>query len=650
MDLSIIIVNYNVKYFLEHCLAAVQQASANLTTQVFVVDNNSTDESAAYFTNRFPQFQFIYNTSNVGFAKANNIALAKATGKYILFLNPDTIVPEDCFEKCIAFFKATTNCGALGVKMIDGAGNFLKESKRSFPSPLTSLYKLSGMASLFPHSAKFAKYHLGNLPENKNHEIDVLAGAFIMVQKSVLDTVGSFDESFFMYGEDVDLSYRIQKAGYKNYYVADTTIIHFKGESTKRGSLNYVKMFYKAMSQFVTKHYGKSKARFFNIFIQLAIFIRASLAAVAKGIKWLGLPLIDSLLILLCIWVTKLYWYGFIKTEVQYQKEVLWIAATSYTLIYIAVSFFTGLYDKPYLHRNLNRSAVFASLFLIAIYGLVPESYRFSRAIILLSAVLIYFTLSIVKNVLAKFNLVESGKAETEEEKQTIVLSNTEDYEAIQKLYTTVQLPNRILGNINTVNNSGLCQYSEMDFFIKNISFTTMVLSGSSLNYSTIISLVQKYKNQCHTKFYNSNCHSIISSESKDAIGETIALYSSFEIVSNTTQRNKRLVDVVTTLTLLLSSPITYWLVKQKNNYFKAIVAVLIGNKTFVGYNTYNNTTLPTIQPCVINNCGYTYGTATASSTALQYELDYRYAKKYSMQNDVKIILRYYFGKPNIIT
>ena len=318
MQLSVIIVNYNVRHFLEQCLYSVQKACKGLTAEVIVVDNHSSDNSIEYLSSKFPSVRFISNTENYGFARACNQGLQHSNGHYILFLNPDTIVAEDSFQKCISFFESHPEAGALGVKMTDGSGRFLKESKRAFPSPLTSLYKLFGLARLFPRSATFARYHLGNLDENKNNEVDVLAGAFMMISKEVLDKVGSFDETFFMYGEDVDLSYRIQQAGYKNYYFAGTSIIHFKGESTRKGSMNYVRMFYKAMSVFVKKHYGGSRAGIFNIMIQLAILFRALLTAIATFIRRAGLPLIDAGLILLSFWLIKNTWNQYVRTDIQY--------------------------------------------------------------------------------------------------------------------------------------------------------------------------------------------------------------------------------------------------------------------------------------------------------------------------------------------
>jgi GT2 family glycosyltransferase len=274
VTLSVIIVNYNVKYFLEQCLCSVGKAIEKIEGEVFVVDNNSTDGSIEYLQSKFPGVKFIANNENEGFGKANNKALSLAKGKYILFLNPDAIVAEDSFEKCISFLESNKNTGALGVKMIDGSGTFLKESKRGFPSAWTSFCKLCGLTALFPHAKTFSKYYLGNLSEKENQVIDVVSGAYLFVRKGTLDKTGGFDEQFFMYAEDIDLSYRIQQSGFLNYYFSETTIIHFKGESTKK-DLRYVKLFYKAMDQFVKKHSGKSAL--YSAMIEVAFWLRAGI-------------------------------------------------------------------------------------------------------------------------------------------------------------------------------------------------------------------------------------------------------------------------------------------------------------------------------------------------------------------------------------
>ncbi|HLL44577.1 MAG TPA: glycosyltransferase family 2 protein, partial [Segetibacter sp.] len=286
MQLSIIIVSYNVKYFLEQCLCSVQKAIEHLKAEVWVVDNASLDNSIVYLQPMFPLVKFIANFRNTGFAKANNQALFQCRGKYVLFLNPDTLLAEDSLIKCIAFMEKNEEAGALGIRMIDGSGTFLPESKRSFPSPLTSFYKLAGLNALFPASKIFSRYSLTYLDEYKNHEVDVLSGAFMLAKKNMLVELKGFDEDFFMYGEDIDLSYRIQKLGFKNYYFSESTIIHFKGESSRKGSLKYVKMFYLAMSIFVKKHYVGCSTQVATFFIRKAIWIRAGVSAMIRvGLK-----------------------------------------------------------------------------------------------------------------------------------------------------------------------------------------------------------------------------------------------------------------------------------------------------------------------------------------------------------------------------
>lgn len=256
MQLSVIIVNYNVKYFLEHCLLSVIKACKEIDAEIFVVDNNSSDGSEEYLAAKFPFVKFYWSKTNLGFGRANNSVLKDAKGEYILFLNPDTIVPEDCFTKSISFFQSHKDCGALGVRMIDGSGDFLKESKRCVPTPLAGLFKMIGLTSIFPNSSFFAKYYAGHLPEHENNKVEVLAGAFMMLSRKALEITKGFDEAFFMYGEDIDLSYRITKAGLCNYYLGETTIIHFKGESTQKKNSAYTKHFYGAMKLFVNKHYN----------------------------------------------------------------------------------------------------------------------------------------------------------------------------------------------------------------------------------------------------------------------------------------------------------------------------------------------------------------------------------------------------------
>jgi len=269
-------------------------ATGERNVEVWVIDNNSTDGSIEYLQPRFPFVQFIKNSVNQGFSRANNQGLQKAQGKYVLFLNPDTILPEDAFTNCIAFMESTPDAGALGVQMVDGTGQYLKESKRGFPSMWVSFCKMSGLTRWFPTSKIFARYYMGHLSNQEVNKVDILSGAFMMVKKAVLNKTGGFDEQFFMYGEDIDLSYRLQQAGHFNYYFPHCTIIHFKGESTRKDS-KYIRQFYKAMVQFVQKHFRGELAWFYTGLLEAVIWLRAAITFVSReheerSIKYQGTP------------------------------------------------------------------------------------------------------------------------------------------------------------------------------------------------------------------------------------------------------------------------------------------------------------------------------------------------------------------------
>ena len=276
MTLSIIIVSYNVKDFLEQCLLSVRRAISTLDAEVIIVDNDSPDQSAVQLSSLFPDFRFIVNDINRGFSKACNQGLSVVTGNYILFLNPDTIVPEDAFTSCIAFMDSHHDAGALGVRMINGRGIYLPESKRGFPSAWVSLWKMTGMATRFPRSRVFAGYYLGHLNEDEPNIIDVISGAFFFARRSTLEITGGFDERFFMYAEDIDLSIRVSKSGFSCYYFPGTTILHYKGESTVKDS-DYVKQFYYTMSQFSEKYATGGFSKFLRPVIELGIRIKMRL-------------------------------------------------------------------------------------------------------------------------------------------------------------------------------------------------------------------------------------------------------------------------------------------------------------------------------------------------------------------------------------
>lgn len=268
MQLSVIILNYNVRYFLEQCVLSVQKALVDLDAEIIVVDNNSSDDSCLMMKQLFPQITLIENKENLGFPKGNNIAAQKAKGEFICILNPDTVVAEDTFKKLLAK-SCQLSIGIIGCKLIDGTGNFLPESKRGLPTPYVAITKIFG---LYKISKFFGKYYAQHLTENQSGKVDILVGAFMMMKRDLYIKVGGFDENCFMYSDDIDLSYMIQKLGKENFYFHETTVIHYKGESTIKDE-KYIKHFREAMQFFYTKHFKKSW--FFDKFLQIGSLLYA---------------------------------------------------------------------------------------------------------------------------------------------------------------------------------------------------------------------------------------------------------------------------------------------------------------------------------------------------------------------------------------
>ena len=387
MKISVIIVNYNVLHFLEQCLHSVVKAMKNLEGEIIVVDNNSVDGSTAMVKEKFPGILLIENKKNTGFSVANNQGILQSSGDFILLLNPDTVIQEDTLEKVIYFMESHPDAGGLGVKMVDGKGNFLPESKRGLPTPAVAFYKIFGVAKLFPKSKRFGAYHLTYLDNNQIHIVDVLSGAFMVLRKKALEKTGLLDETFFMYGEDIDLSYRLQQAGYKNYYFPETTIIHYKGESTKKSSVNYVFVFYKAMKIFALKHFNRKNAGIFIFFINLAIYLRAGVSITKRIVQQVLVPLLDFCLILSGLYTLRYVYETKVKlleSGNYFQEWMISVAFPCYALVWMASVFLNGGYDRPVRLIKIIRGLIIGTGLILIAYSLLPENYRFSRAIILL--------------------------------------------------------------------------------------------------------------------------------------------------------------------------------------------------------------------------------------------------------------------------
>ncbi len=639
MQLSIIIVNYNVKFFLEQCLLSVHKAVEGMEAEVLVVDNASTDGSRDYLEPKFKNTCFTWNTENVGFGKACNQALKHTKGEYILFLNPDTIVPEDCFEACISFFKQTSNAGALGIRMLDGSGRFLPESKRSFPSPATSFYKLSGLSHLFPHSKTFGRYHLGYLNEHQNHEVDVLAGAFMMIPKKVLDEVGSFDESFFMYGEDVDLSYRIQKSGYKNYYFSERSILHFKGESTKKASANYVRMFYDAMSRFVKKHYSSSSAGLFTMLINAAIWVRALMSLVKRFIQRVGLPLLDAALIFFSYLLSKFVWTQYVRPEIVYQNKLLWTSFIVFSFLFLIVSYYTGLYDKQFRYKNLRRSTFISLLIILAAYSLLPEGYRFSRGMVLMGSFFCYVLLYLWRRILLQMDVLE--RAMEAGDYFSLVTGTQVDLQKVNNLLRQYGRKQNIQGFISPLNEEhALGNVTEIQQLLQNTPANELIFCQShSLSFAQIIELYEQTGKQVKLRLHAEGSESIIASDSKNEAGEVLH-HEHYRLSQAVNLRLKRLIDLSSSLLFLLSFPLHFIIHKHPVGLLQNSVAVFFNQKTWIGFSVIRRQ-LPQLPASIVGPAGLPHSESRLKEEGLLLA-DEWYAREYEPLYDLNIIFTNY--------
>jgi len=520
MKLSIIIVNYNVKYFLLQCLQSVQKAIAGIEAEVFVVDNASSDNSVEKLKEKFPWVNLIENTKNTGFSYANNQAINLAKGEFILLLNPDTLVEEDAFVKCMEFMNQTPDAGALGVKMINGNGEFLPESKRALPIPSVAFYKIFGLSKLFPRSKKFGSYHLTYLDNNKIQSVEVLSGAFMFIRKQVLDEIGLLDETFFMYGEDIDLSYRIIKAGFKNYYLPDARIIHYKGESTKKGSINYVVVFYKAMQIFAKKHFSNKKSFFLTWILNLAIWLRASLAIGKRVIFALILPILDAVFIFSGMVLLAFYWQIQVLKyrESHFPDYYFYFVIPCYIVIWIISVILNKGYKKPYSASKINRGIIFGTISLLLIYALLPETYRFSRAVTIFGAVWTAIAMNTIRYVFHRFKLKEF-QFDHSTKRRVLIIGTLSEAERVATLAQVNCQKPEVIYTMEDISSSMIKNYIEEN------KINELILCSKDMSIKSIISYFVELKTK--TIFYK------IAPENEQVIIGSRTIQQPFEIKKN---------------------------------------------------------------------------------------------------------------------
>jgi GT2 family glycosyltransferase len=581
-DIGIVIVNYNVRHFLVQCLHSVRKSSLKgLRIKTWVVDNASVDGAVGLLKQEFPEVELIENHNNVGFSKANNQAIPLIESRYVLLLNPDTILEEDTLYKCFQYMEKHPEAGALGVRMIDGNGSFLPESKRKTPDLWNSFCKLIYLSKLFPASPIFSGYNLGYLDEFKTAEIEVLCGAFMFIRQETLDKTGLLDERFFMYGEDIDLSYRIGQAGYKVIYFPETSIIHFKGESTKKASLQYVKTFYGAMSLYVKKHYTGRRSLIFRWFILIAIQIRAFLSLISKFLRVLSKITLDTVFIWSSLHFIKAQWASYYFGDPDYyQGTSIHVNILIYTLIWILSLWFFGRYDRKYNRFLLYYGVLTGLLGILMVYALEPEEYRTSRALIILGslATFIYITIS---EILFYFLQKKEDKRNA-----TMIVAYKEDAEKIKDLLKR----NRIKeGDLYVINPGKDIKDSYYTNHISNLEKSVRYLKADNLIFSSKSLPIKDIMEYMTTLNHNIE-FKIAGDESLGIIGRKVPgedLYSldiRFPLDDSLWRRIKWLTDIFLCCVFIVFFPLICILNVFSKQTVYNIFLVMIQKKTWVGY------------------------------------------------------------------
>lgn len=603
------------------------------------MDNNSVDGSVEMLKEKFPEVKLIENKKNAGFSVANNQAIKQSTGEYVLLLNPDTIVEEETFSKTIAFMDEHPDAGALGVKMIDGTGHFLPESKRALPTPEVAFYKIFGLSFLFPKSRKFGKYHLTYLSQDEVNKVDVLAGAFMLIRKAALDKAGLLDETFFMYGEDIDISYRITQAGYSNYYFPLTRIIHYKGESTKKSSVNYVIVFYNAMRIFAQKHFAHKNARLFSFLMNMAIFFRASIAILHRFINKMILPVVDFITIYAGYYLISLF-YANIKfsSEGYYSRIFLLLILPCYILIWLFCILFSGGYDKPVKQWKIIRGILWGTGFILIMYALLPDAYRYSRALILIGTAWVILALTTIRALLMTFKI----KGFASYNRRLLIIGEEEESKRVHGLLekTGVKIEEvKYLGPEAGQNGERFSKWSET---VKIYHINEVIFCAKSLPSQTIMDAMSTISApELEFKIAPPESWAIIGSNSIHTSGE-LYMIDVHAINTGPNVRNKRLFDIVLSMLLLGLSPLICWIQRNPIGLFSNLFWVIIGEKSWVGYAAAGGQQkslhlLPAIKKGVLSPLD---ALPKPSDSATINDVNSIYARDYSVGTDIRIIWR----------
>ncbi|MBK9736620.1 MAG: glycosyltransferase [Saprospiraceae bacterium] len=642
-DIGIVIVNYNVRHFLTQCLQSIQNSKIQgIKLEVWIVDNASVDGSVSLIQKDFPDVHLIVNEKNVGFSAANNQAIKLLSSKYTLLLNPDTVLEEDTLYKCFTFMEMNPQAGAIGVRMIDGAGKFLPESKRKVPDIWNSFCKLSYLSELFPSSRLFSGYNLGYLPEMEVNEVEVLCGAFMFIRHSIFGEIGLLDEAFFMYGEDIDLSYRIIKAGHKIYYYPETSIIHYKGESTKKSSLNYVRTFYGAMHIYVNKHYSKENAGAFSILIKVAIILRALMSGMARMLQYWFYPILDVVLLFIVLFQVKWFWAGYYFGDPTYYTGTnIDTVLGFYIFVWMFSLWLTGHYgpDKSFI-KTLT-GILTGTMLILVCYALFPENLRTSRAIILMGSIVAL----LVTSLTSFFQIWFSSNTKTKISGKPSNIAIVALKNSAEKLIETIKKANVKYENIYVISphlNDDEIYYtntiSALPSVVRDLKIDEVIYSNVDMTMKEIIHSMSTMDAKVSFKIGGDNSLNIIGSNSKNSQGIFYSIDNSYNLSNESFRKFKRIFDVLATLILFLLSPVLFFINNANLYIYCNMYYVFIGRKTWVGYGgeIFDYGFLPVLKSGVIKY--------PLASKVMLYNQDHfkmmnvQYAKDYTFVTDIVVL------------
>lgn len=599
--ISIIIVNYNVQYFLEVCLHSVLRACRGIDAEIIVVDNNSSDGSIEMVKAKFPSVLLIENVDNKGFSKANNQAVAVAQGEYFLFLNPDTVMPEDFLERTLAYMDAHPKAGALGPRLIDGKGVFAPDAKKSFPTLSVAIFKTTGLNKIFSRSPFINKYYAVHIQEYQTAEVEVLSGCCMLLRGSLLPQIGlAFDEDYFMYCEDVDLSFRVKKAGYENVYFPDATLVHYKGESTRKASLSYIRIFNEALSTFVRKHYTKANATLFILLINIGIGMRAVWSFCKVFFKFLKTPIFDALLLLGVLVLMNELWVEGVKHLKPVEVTTLYATFPVYILLWILSVYLNGGYDQPYRGLRVLRGMMIGTIIILAYFGILSAEFRYSRAVILFSGALGAIGILGLRELLDWLGIAKVIRY-NRVAKRAVIVANKEQYHQTAAMLHQVHYGPEIVGRIamSAQEVDALTHLSVLKPLLHTLNVNEVVFCVDELSYGEILNQMQDCGERYDYKIHIPGSRSFVGSNSSTSAGDLYTADKRFNIATFISMRNKRVFDMVSSFILLLLSPILYFILIEKRGLFINIFSVLVGAKTWIGYGS-NFTHLPSIKNSIL--------------------------------------------------